>query len=108
MAHGIAWTSLVVIAGISVSSVSRYMQWRIFVLHDILQNILAATTTCPPAMYLQQIGAIAGNLYGEVMRGCIIITDGSLHALEKDERAQSNYFYDEHQPWLQWMEELLL
>jgi hypothetical protein len=38
-------------------------------------------------MYFQQIGDIARNLYGEVMRGCIIITDGSLYALEKDERA---------------------
>jgi hypothetical protein len=98
MAHSIARTPLAVIAGISVSSVSRYMQWGIFVLHDILQNILAATTTCPPAMYLQQIRDIARNLYGEVMRGCIIITNGSLHILEKDEHAQSNYFYDEHYP----------
>jgi hypothetical protein len=65
-------------------------------LHDILQNIPAATTIYPPTMYFQQIGDIVGNLYGEVMRGCIFITDGSLHALEKDERAQSNYFYDEH------------
>jgi hypothetical protein len=67
MAHGIARTPLAVIAGISVSSVSRYMRWRIFVLHDILQNIPATTTTCPPAMYLQQIRDIVGNLYGEVM-----------------------------------------
>jgi hypothetical protein len=47
-------------------------------------------------MYLQQIGDIARNLYGEVMRGCIIITNGLLYALEKDEYAQNNYFYDEH------------
>jgi hypothetical protein len=47
-------------------------------------------------MYLQQIGDIARNLYGEVMRRCIIITDSSFHTLEKDEHAQSNYFYNEH------------
>jgi hypothetical protein len=49
-------------------------------------------------LYLQQIGDIARNLYGEVMQICIIITDGSLHTLEKNECVQSNYFYDEHHP----------
>jgi hypothetical protein len=46
-------------------------------------------------MYLQQIRVIAENFYGEVMWRCIIIDD-SLHALEKNECAQSNYFYNEH------------
>jgi hypothetical protein len=47
-------------------------------------------------MYFQQIRDIAGNLYREVMQRCIIIIDGSLYTLKKDERAQSNYFYDEY------------
>jgi hypothetical protein len=98
LAHGMPYTGLSLFTGLVLSSTSRYVRWSVKVLLRCLDDVPEATLDCPPAAYLQRIGHLAGEIYGSVMRGLCIITDGSLHGLEKDDNAQTNYFYDEHHP----------
>ena len=48
--------------------------------------------------YLRQIGDKIAEVQDPVMKGCVIVIDGSLHPLEKDYHAQDNFFYDKHHP----------
>jgi hypothetical protein len=51
-------------------------------LHHALLEMPQASVEAPSCIYLQDVGCLAGVLYGKVMTGCVGITDGSLHPLE--------------------------
>jgi len=92
LAHGPTLTSLCMFIGKTSSTASRYLNYGLQTLFDALQNLPSASVTPPSPQYLMQIGNSCGSLYGDVMTGCALITDGSIHPLEKDERAQWNFF----------------
>jgi hypothetical protein len=41
------------------------------------------------------MSSLSANIHGEAMEGCVIVTDGCLHTLERDADAQRNFFDDE-------------
>ena len=98
IAHGPSLTTLTMFSGMSMSSVSRYLNLGLDILFSVLKEIPEASLDCPSSEYLGWVGDKAGETYGSVMKGCCIVTDGSLHALEKDYMAQDNFFYDEYHP----------
>jgi hypothetical protein len=98
LAHGPDMTQLIFFSGTTEATVSRYLKWGLPTLLSVMESIPEATLDCPPPAYLERIGELAGLIYGEVMSGCCIVTDGSLHCLEKDADAQDNFFYDEWHP----------
>jgi len=98
LAHGESLTALALFAGVSISTISKYLRWGMMSLNEVLESIPEASISCPSAGFLQDIGEQAGEIYGSVMKGCCIVTDGSLHDLEKDATAQANFFYDEYHP----------
>jgi hypothetical protein len=77
---------------VSLSTISRYLHWARKVLAYVLDEIPYSTLTCPSDEYLIAIGNKIAEIQNEVMRGCITVIDGSLHALERDHNAQDNFF----------------
>jgi hypothetical protein len=77
---------------VSPSTISRYLHWARKVIAYVLDEIPYSTLTCPSHEYLVAIGNKIAEIQNEVMRGCIAIIDGSLHALERDYNAQDNFF----------------
>ena len=85
-------------SGLVCATVSSYLSFGLQNLHDVLLDLPETTISYPSDIYLQDVGQQCGVLYNPVMKGCCIVTDGSIHPLEKDEDAQMNFFYDEHHP----------
>lgn len=95
LAHAPSMTALSLFSGLSQSSCSRYIHHILLLVEKALDEIVEACIICPPPEYLKRIGELSGHLYGTVMKGCVIVIDGSLHHIEKDELANSNFFYDD-------------
>jgi hypothetical protein len=89
--------------GTNLSTVGNYVRWGVLVLNKVLADIPEASMV-PTNEYLVSLGNLAGEIYGEVMKGCCIVTDGSLHCLEKDEAAQWSYgkFDKDHPDYNGW------
>jgi hypothetical protein len=88
-------SGLALMQGVCVSTVSNYVRWGVFTLNEALADIPEATLeVCFDS--LVAMGESAAETYGEVMRGCCIVTDGSLHALEHDNAAQWAYLDYDH------------
>lgn len=106
MAHGPSHTALALFAGVSLATISRYLKWGRLALSRSLNEIPQATMDCPPEDYLCALGDRIAEIQDPVMRGCVIVVDGSLHPLEKNYEAQDNFFYDKHHPdyngWKGW------
>lgn len=82
-------------AGVSPSTVSKYLQAGLPKLLQVLRDLPEGYVGRPDDRYLLNVGSVAGTLYGEGLKGCCIVTDGSLHALEVDDLAQNNFWFDQ-------------
>jgi len=49
----------------------------------------------PSPESFSELSVKMAETYGDVMRGCVIVTDGSLHKLEKDDIAQNSFFFED-------------
>lgn len=88
-------TALCLFSGVSQPSISRYLQHSLQILLSVLRMLPGGEVACPSAETLSFIGNEVARIYHEVMRGCVIVTDGSLHHLEHDNLAQNNFWFDE-------------
>ena len=70
-------------AGISISTRSQSLRGGLGLLLKTLKTIPEARLACEMD-HLVSLGEMCGDVYGEVMRGCCIITDRSLHPLKKE------------------------
>jgi DDE superfamily endonuclease len=91
-------SSLAMSSGTTIGTVSDYVRWGVLILNEVMVNMPEALLEVSPER-LKELGELAGQTYGSVMKGCCIVTDGSLHALEHDEAAQWSYGdYDHDHP----------
>jgi hypothetical protein len=88
-------SGLALMQGTCEATISNYVRWGVIILSQALDNIPEATLQ-PSIEHLVTLGEQAGQIYGEVMKGCCIITDGSLHPLEHDAAAQWAYLDYDH------------
>ena len=98
LAKGDSLTSLCLFYGTAPSTLSRYLKFGLDCLFKALKGMPNATLSPPSHIYMKDIGASAGVMYGDIMKGCAFVTDGSLHELEKDAAAQWNYYDEEQHP----------
>jgi len=99
LAHAPSLCSLCLFTGCVMSTTSRYLSFSLRVMMKVLREVDSASLEIPSVEYLQRLGDLAERVMGhECMRGCIMVIDRSLHALEKDAEANSNFFYDESHP----------
>lgn len=98
LAHGVSVSSLCLFIGCVASTTSRYLIFGLYCLRAALKSIAIATLSQPSDEYAKSIGMRCGDMFGDAMRGCAYIVDGSLHALEMDEAANANFFYDINHP----------
>lgn len=89
------FTDICLFAGVSQASISRYLSFSLKILLSILRLIPAGQVACPPESHLTQLSEQVAAIYHEVMRGCVIVTDGSLHKLEADNLAKNNFWFEE-------------
>jgi hypothetical protein len=98
LSHPNDLSALAMMNGNSIGTISNYVRWGVLILSEAMEDIPEASLTCS-LEHLQILGEKAGDTYGEVMRGCCIVTDGSLHPLERDADAQWAYLdYDHDHP----------
>lgn len=99
LAHAPSLCSLCLFTGAVMSTTSRYLTLALKILQRCLQECSEGSLDLPGIDYLRQLGDLSTTVFGhDCMQGCIIVTDGSMHALEKDAAANSNFFYDEKHP----------
>jgi DDE superfamily endonuclease len=103
MSHSIDLTGLALSSGTTLTTISDYVRWGVFVLKEVMGGMPSAALEASPE-HLKDLGQQAGETYGPTMLGCCIITDGSIHPLEHDEDAQWNYqdFDHEHPDYNGW------
>ena len=75
----------------SVSFVSRNLQFGLDCLLRALSDLSEARTGIPTEEYARKVGDIVGKSEGWAIAGCAFVLDGSIHELEKDEKAQVKY-----------------
>jgi hypothetical protein len=88
-------TALAMMTGVCAATISSYVRFGMLVLDEALQQVPEAVLSASKE-HLTELGRLCGETYGEVMSGCCIVTDGSLHALERDAAAQWAYLDYDH------------
>lgn len=99
LSHAPSLCSLCLMTGCVMSTTSRYLTFSLKILLRVLREEQNASLSAPSHEYMIKLGELAETVMGHpCMRGCIMVTDGSLHALEKDAEANSNFFFDHSHP----------
>jgi hypothetical protein len=79
-----------------LSTMSRHLYFALDCLYETVISIKERMLQPSNNIYLKDIGEKIGRTYGNVLRGCVMVTDKSIHTLEKDAAANSNFFYQEN------------
>jgi len=87
--------SICLFTRMSLSSVSCYLSCSIDILHVCLSELDECSVVMPSPESFSELSVKMAETYGDVMRGCVIVTDGSLHKLEKDDIAQNSFFFED-------------
>jgi hypothetical protein len=74
---------------------SRYLSFTLDCLYETVISIKERILQLSNNIYLKDIGEKMGRTYGNVLRRCVMVTNGSIYTLEKDVVANSNFFDEE-------------
>jgi hypothetical protein len=72
---------------------SRHLSFALDCLYETVILIKEGMLQPSNDIYLKDIGEKMGRTYGNVLRGCVMVINGSIYTLEKDATANSNFFY---------------
>lgn len=98
LATGSSLTDLSLFSGVVLSTMSCHLSFALTCLYQTVISIKESMLEPPSDIYLKDIGEKMGREYGSVLRGCVMVTDGSIHSLERDDAANSNFFYQQNHP----------
>ena len=99
LSHAPSLASLCLFTGCVMSTTSKYLHFSLRKLLKVLHEVDGASLDPPSHEYMMRLVELSESVMGSpCMKGCIMVVDGSLHALEKDAKANTNFFYDEYHP----------
>jgi hypothetical protein len=76
-ANGSLYSTLTLFVGISLVTLSRYINWYLLIINKILQNILETFLTLTNIDYLTKGSDKIVNLHSAYMKGCAFVFDRS-------------------------------
>jgi hypothetical protein len=93
LATGSSLIDLSLFVGTTLSTMSRHLSFALDCLYETVISIKEGILQPSSDIYLKDISEKMGQTYGNVLRRCVMVTDGSIYTLEKDAAANSNFFY---------------
>jgi hypothetical protein len=80
------------------STMSRHLSFTLDCLYETVISIKKKMLQLSSNIYLKDIGEKMRWTYGNVLRRCVMVTNGSIYTLEKNVIVNSNFFYQENHP----------
>jgi hypothetical protein len=88
--------NLSLFVGTTLLTMSCHLFFALDCLYKTIISIKEKMLQPSSDIYLKDIGEKIGRKYGNVLRGCVMVTNGSIYTLEKDAVVNSNFFYQEN------------
>jgi hypothetical protein len=98
LATGSSLIDLSLFIGTTFSTMSCHLYFALDCLYETVISIKEEMFQPLSDIYLKDIGEKIRQTYSNVLRGCVMVIDKSIHTLEKDVAANSNFLYQENHP----------